>query len=124
MIKGLGNDILEIARLDSTLERLGDKFVERILTPEERCGYQQSKQPGRFLAKRFCVKEACAKALGTGIGRGVSWQHMTVTHDDFGKPLLLLSAGAIERMSELGAQAVHVSLSDEQHYVLATVIIE
>lgn len=124
MIKGLGNDIVEIARIESTLDRLGDKFVERILTPAEQQSYRDSKLPARFLAKRFCVKEACAKALGTGIGRGVSWQHMEMGHDEFGKPLMQLVDGASERLTALGAECVHVSLSDEQHYVVATAIIE
>ena len=108
MIKGLGTDIVEISRIQESLERLGQRFADRILRPEERQDFAQSNQPERFLAKRFAVKEACAKALGTGIGRGVSWQHLLITHDDFGKPQLLISDGAQERMAQLGAECAHV----------------
>lgn len=124
MIKGFGTDIVEIQRVESSLSRLGDKFAQRILTPLELKEYQDSAMPARFLAKRYCAKEACAKALGTGIGRGVSWQHMSVTHDEFGKPLMPLTDGAAERMRVLQGERLHLSLSDEQHYVVASVIIE
>lgn len=124
MIKGFGTDIVEIQRVESALERLGDKFAQRILTPDELSQYHASAMPARYLAKRYCAKEACAKALGTGIGRGISWQHMSVAHDDWGKPLMPLSEGAAERLQLLGGENLHLSLSDEQHYVVASVIIE
>lgn len=124
MIKGLGTDIAEIERIESSLARLGEKFAKRILTSAEMLEYREQAMPARFLAKRFCAKEACVKALGTGIGRGTSWQHMSVGHDEFGKPLMLLTEGAADRMRHLGAVAVHLSLSDEKRYVVATVIIE
>jgi holo-[acyl-carrier protein] synthase len=124
MIKGLGTDIIVINRIEGSLARLSDRFSDRILTSIERQEFAESSQPIRYLAKRFCVKEACAKALGTGIGRGVSWQHMQINHDEYGKPLLVLSEGAKHRMQELGAEHVHVSLSDEQEHVVATVILD
>ena len=124
MIVGLGTDVVEIARIESTIERLGDKFIARILTPSEQEEYKTHSQGVRFLAKRFCAKEACAKALGTGIGRGVSWQHMKITHDEWGKPLLSLTEGAHARLQTLAGERLHLSLSDEQHYVVATVIID
>jgi holo-[acyl-carrier protein] synthase len=124
MIKGLGNDIVAIERIEDTYKRLAERFSQRILTQKELQELSLSSQPERYLAKHFCVKEACAKALGTGIGRGVSWQHMQIEHDQYGKPLLILTAGALQRMLDLSAQQVHVSLSDEIKYVVATVILE
>lgn len=124
MIKGLGTDIVTIQRIEDSYKRLAERFSQRILTAQELQELSQSNQPERYLAKRFCVKEACAKALGTGIGRGVSWQHMQIEHDQYGKPLLILTGGALQRMLDLTAEQVHVSLSDEKDYVVATVILE
>lgn len=124
MIKGLGTDIVTIQRIEDSYKRLAERFSQRILTAQELQELSQSNQPERYLAKRFCVKEACTKALGTGIGRGVSWQHMQIEHDQYGKPLLILTGGALQRMLDLTAEQVHVSLSDEKDYVVATVILE
>ena len=74
----VGTDILKVERIDEVVARLGDKFVQRILTESEQTEYRASKQSNRLLAKRFAAKEAIAKALGTGIGRGVSWQDIQV----------------------------------------------
>lgn len=124
MIIGLGTDIVELARIEETVGRLGDKFARRILDDTEFEFYQQSPRHINFLGKRFAVKEAAAKALGSGIGRGVSWQHIHVRNRDNGEPYLELSAGAEECMRRLGGTRCHVSLSDERHYAVATVIIE
>lgn len=124
MIVGLGTDIVEIVRIVATLERLGDAFARRILTPQEHAEFEASARRTTFLAKRFCIKEAAAKALGTGIGRGVSWQHMWVEHNDQGAPRLCFSGGALARLQALGGSRVHVSVSDEQAYATATVILE
>ena len=97
---------------------------KRILTPQEFEVFAAHRQPEVFLSKRFSVKEAAAKALGTGIGRGVSWQHMEVGHSEWGAPILAFSQGALERFQSLGGQSIHVSISDEIHYAVATVIIE
>ncbi|NIB43305.1 holo-ACP synthase [Pseudomaricurvus alkylphenolicus] len=124
MIVGLGTDIVEIARVESTLDRLGDSFAKRILTPLEFAEYQSSSRSVAYLAKRFCIKEAAAKALGTGIGRGISWQHMWVEHTEEGAPVLRMTGGALERLTELKGNRVQVSVSDEQAYATATVILE
>ncbi len=123
MIKGVGTDIVQIERIENTLSRLGDAFVKRILTPDERLEYQKSGNPTRLLAKRFAAKEALGKALGTGIGQGVSWQHIEVCHTDIGAPFLRLSERACERLEEVGASQHHLSISDEQDYALAFVVI-
>jgi len=122
MIAGIGTDILQISRLARALERT-PRLPERILTPAELVRYQQAKDKPRFLAKRFCAKEAAAKALGTGIGRGVSWQHLEITSNPEGRPLLVLSDGAQARAESMGVTASHLSYSDEQEYVVAFVIL-
>ncbi len=115
----LGTDILQIARIEAVLERRGDRFVQRILTAEEQLEYKAHTQGKRLLAKRFAAKEAVAKALGTGIGRGVSWQDICVGHDDKGAPLVELSGGAAEVARRLGGTRVLLSLADEKDYVVA-----
>ena len=86
------------------LERQGDRFMERILTPAEREEYRESRQGVRLLAKRFCAKEAVVKALGTGIGRGVSWQDIQVEHDANGAPLVRLQGGAGDHLGGGGGR--------------------
>jgi len=123
MIVGIGTDIVEIARIKASLDRLGETFAQRILTPPEMQEYLASRQPERLLAKRFAAKEAMAKALGTGIGRGVSWQHMLVCHNEVGAPFFKLSDGAAERLMALGGCHHHLSISDEQYYATAFVVL-
>ncbi len=115
----IGTDILEIARLEAVVGRLGERFVQRILTPAEVEEYYASKLPMRLLAKRFAAKEAIAKALGTGIGRGVSWQDMVVSHDLNGAPLVTISGGALSAATSRGGTRVLLSLADERDYVVA-----
>ena len=123
MTIAVGTDILRIARIAEVLERQGDRFVARILTPLEREEYRLSKLPERMLAKRFAAKEAVAKTLGTGIGRGVSWQDICIKHDGFGAPLVELSGGAAEVAKKRGGKRVELSLSDEEDYVIAFAIL-
>ncbi|MEH6581919.1 MAG: holo-ACP synthase [Halioglobus sp.] len=115
----LGTDILKIERIEDVVNRLGDRFVNRILTAAERGEYDESRQGIRLLAKRFAAKEAVAKALGTGIGRGVSWQDIQIEHDANGAPLVKLTGGAEAVAIEKGASSVLLSLSDETDYVVA-----
>lgn len=123
MILGLGTDIVEIIRVKSALERT-PKFASRILSSEELSEYQQQRFPERYLAKRFAVKEAVAKALGTGIGRGVSWHHIRVERSESGQPKVLLTEGAKRIADQLGVTHWHLSYSDEQQYVVAQAIAE
>ena len=122
-IAGLGTDIIEIARLnksDASLERL----AKRILTPNELLIFADSKDPVRYLAKRFAAKEATVKALGTGIGNGVSWQHIEVRNNPLGAPQLHFSGEVALLCKQRGIIRSAVSISDEQHYAVATVILE
>lgn len=123
-IVGLGTDIVEIARIESVVERTGDSLAKRILTEAELVQYRQQSKPARFLAKRFAVKEAAAKALGTGIRNGLAFNQFEVTNDKLGKPLLSLSDEALKLANCINATHFHVSITDERHYAVATVIIE
>jgi holo-[acyl-carrier protein] synthase len=119
----VGTDILRVARIDEVLARVGNRFVQRILTPQEQEEYHASKQPGRFLAKRFAAKEAIAKSLGTGIGKGVSWQDIQIGHDVHGAPQVRLSGGARRVADERGGVRVELSVADEMDYVVAFAVL-
>ncbi|MBW8189582.1 holo-ACP synthase [Neiella marina] len=123
-IVGIGNDLVEIARIEQVLARTPERFAARILTASELSQFQQHKQPARFLAKRFAAKEAAAKAIGTGIAAGVTFQDFEVTNDAAGRPLLSLSGQAKTLANQRGVSACWLSLSDERHYALATVVLE
>lgn len=119
----VGTDILRVERIDDVLSRLGDRFVRRILTPQEQEEYHASRQPGRLLAKRFAAKEAIAKSLGTGIGRGISWQDIQIEHDANGAPHVRLSGGARQAAFDRGGLRVELSLADEVDYVVAFAVL-
>ncbi|MFA0413145.1 holo-ACP synthase [Vibrio renipiscarius] len=123
-IVGLGTDIAEIERVEKALTRSGSALAERILTPDELVVFHSLKQQGRYLAKRFAAKEAASKALGTGIAMGVSFQDFTISNDAWGKPILTLSNKALEIAQQRKVSSIHLSISDERHYAMATVIYE
>ncbi|MDE1515224.1 holo-ACP synthase [Vibrio sp. dsl-7] len=124
MIVGLGTDITEIERVEKALARSGENFARRILTDAEFEQFQSLQRQGRFLAKRFAAKEAASKALGTGIAQGVTFHDFTISNDALGKPLLSLSGKAAQLAALLEVRSIHLSLSDERHYAMATVIFE
>lgn len=122
-IAGLGTDIVEIARLnksDATTARL----AKRVLTPYELDLYDACNEPVRYLAKRFAAKEAAVKALGTGIGNGVSWQHIEVRNNALGAPELHFSGEFAMLCKQRAITSSVISISDELHYAVATVILE
>jgi holo-[acyl-carrier protein] synthase len=121
MIYGIGTDIVRVARMRESLERHGEKFARRLLTPGEFEEFQRDPRPAHFLAKRFAAKEATAKALGTGFASGLSPRHIGVTHDANGKPILEYLERAAEMCLSLGIGASHVSISDEEDHALAFV---
>lgn len=123
MIQGIGTDILQLARACAALKRTPG-LAKRVLTPAELESYAKSAQSERFFAKRFAAKEAVVKALGTGIGRGVSWQHIAITNNELGKPEVQLSGGAQVHAQRQGIVTVHISYSDEHDYVVAFAIAE
>jgi len=128
MIIGLGSDLSDIRRVEKSLERFGERFTHRCFTELERTRSDRKADRAASYAKRFAAKEACAKALGTGIKHGVFWRDMGVANLPSGKPTMVLTGGALERMDALtpaGHKAViHVSLTDDHPYAQAFVIIE
>ncbi|MFV0574980.1 MAG: holo-ACP synthase [Vibrio sp.] len=123
-IVGLGTDIADIERVEKSLQRTGEAFAARVLTPTELAIFHGLKQQGRYLAKRFAAKEAASKAIGTGIACGVSFQDFEISNDELGKPVLALSGKAKELADLNGVQHIHISISDEKRYAMATVILE
>ena len=123
MTIAIGTDIVEIARIADVLERQGERFIDRILSPSERLHYQSLSDGVAFIAKRFAAKEAIAKALGTGIGQGVSFQDMVIGNDEKGAPFVELSNVAAEVMQARGGQKMLISLADEHHYAIAYAVL-
>jgi len=121
MIFGIGTDIVQVARIQQSLDRYGDRFVQRILADVEVDDYQRSIYPARFLARRFAAKEALAKAYGTGFTGGLTFRDIVVSHDPAGKPLLQLLGRAAELRQEMGIGEDFVSISDEKEYAVAFV---
>lgn len=127
-IIGLGTDIVEIARIEQSLQR-SPALTKRVLTEHEQALFLTQHQihpsnAARYFAKRFAAKEAAAKALGTGIGRGVSFQHIHISNNEQGAPLLHFSDYAAELARQKGVTQIWLSITDEQAYAAATVILE
>ena len=123
MIYGIGTDIVQIGRIRQALARHGERFALRVLAESERASWQGSQNPARLLAKRFAVKEAFGKALGTGVAAPATLHAVAVTHDVRGKPLLQYNEVLAAYLVKRGLQA-HLSISDESEYVIAFVVIE
>ncbi|MCD8522735.1 MAG: holo-ACP synthase [Saccharospirillaceae bacterium] len=115
----IGTDLLDGRRIEQALARHGERFVQRILTPAEQALYRSRANPLNFLAKQYAAKEALAKALGTGIAKGVGFQQLQVLRDDLGAPHVRLYGAAAERLQALGGQRALVSLSDEGDWIQA-----
>lgn len=128
MILGIGSDLTDIRRIEATLERFGDRFLARCFTDVERGKALRRHMPGPTLARRFAAKEACAKALGTGVRRGVFWRDMGVVNLRSGQPTFALTGGAAERLAAMtpsGMTAfIHLSMTDDPPYAQAFVVIE
>ncbi|MEM9168672.1 MAG: holo-ACP synthase [Pseudomonadota bacterium] len=127
MILGIGNDLIDIRRVERTLERHPERFVARVFTDIERAKSDRRRNRAASYAKRFAAKEACAKALGTGIAQGVFWRDMGVVNLPGGRPTMALTGGARERLHALtpaGCVAdVHVTITDDFPLAQAMVII-
>ena len=128
MILGIGNDLCDIRRLEKVLDRFGRRFVDRCFTTVEQGRSEARIGRAASYAKRFAAKEACAKALGTGLNRGVFWRDMGVVNKPSGQPTMRLTGGAAERLAEItppGSEAaIHLTLTDEYPLAQAIVIIE
>ncbi|HEY4136316.1 MAG TPA: holo-ACP synthase [Alphaproteobacteria bacterium] len=127
MILGMGSDLIDIRRIERTLERYGDRFLDRIFTELERSKSDGRLQRAASYAKRYAAKEACSKALGTGFRKGVFWRDMGVVNLASGKPTLKLTGGAASRLAEMtppGMVAdIELSMTDEPPLAQAVVII-
>jgi holo-[acyl-carrier protein] synthase len=128
MIIGIGSDLANIDRIEKTLEKYGKRFVARIFTPAEQAKANRRTNKAATYAKRFAAKEACAKALGTGIHRGVFFRDMGVVNLPWGQPTMELSGGALKRLKKLTPKGmtaiIHLSLTDDAPWAQAFVVIE
>ncbi|MEQ9226861.1 MAG: holo-ACP synthase [Parvibaculum sp.] len=127
MIIGIGSDIIDIRRVQQTLDRFGDRFVERIFTEIEQRKSEGRRMRAASYAKRFAAKEACSKALGTGLRRGVFWRDMGVVNLRGGQPTMALTGGALQRLHEITpegmAPVIHLTITDDHPLAQAFVII-
>lgn len=128
MIIGIGNDVIDIRRIEETLTRFGDRFIDRIFTDVEIRKSEKRAQRAASYAKRFAAKEACSKALGTGFRKGVFWKDMGVVNEPSGKPTMVLTGGAKDQLDTLvpaGHRArIHLTITDDFPYAHAFVMIE
>ena len=128
MIIGLGSDLIDIRRVEQTLERFGERFVQRIFTDIEQAKSERRKERAASYAKRFAAKEACSKALGTGLRQGVFWRDMGVANLPSGQPTMVLTGGALVRLERMMPDghmpAIHLTITDDWPLAQAFVIIE
>ena len=128
MIIGIGSDLIDIRRVEQTLERFGERFAARCFTDIERRKSDRRKERAASYAKRFAAKEACSKALGTGLSKGVFWRDMGVVNLPGGKPTMELTGGAAKRLKTMlpagHRAAIHLTITDDFPLAQAFVIIE
>jgi len=128
VIIGIGSDLSDIRRIQNSLDRFGERFTNRVYTEIERSRSERKPDRAASYAKRFAAKEACAKALGTGIRRGVFWRDMGVVNMRSGQPTMALTNGALDRLNAIIPEGmrpvIHLSLTDDKPYAQAFVIIE
>ncbi len=124
MIVGIGTDIVKISRIHQALVKYGHRFAEKILTEYEMNRFNRHVQPARYLAKRFAVKEAFSKAMGTGIRSPVTWKNIGTTHHSSGAPLLDFSLSLQDLVTSRGITRTHLTVTDEENMAIAFVILE
>jgi holo-[acyl-carrier protein] synthase len=124
MVIGVGTDLMEIARIAQSIDRFGERFLERVFTAREIAYCRRKKNAAESFAARFAAKEAAAKALGTGISRGIGWLELEVAREPGGRPTLELTGRAAERARELGVARVSLSLTHSRESALAVVVME
>jgi holo-[acyl-carrier protein] synthase len=124
MVLGLGTDLIEIERIQASMDRFGERFLERVFTAGEIAYCKRKKQPAESLAARFAAKEAGAKALGTGISRGVSWKEIEVTREVGERPMLHFNGRAGELAEAMGVRRAQLTLSHSRKLAIAMVVVE
>lgn len=124
MILGTGIDLIEVVRIKASYEKFGERFLKRILHPDE-IGYCLShKSPAPFLAARFAAKEAISKAFGTGIGEQLGWQDMEIRRKESGEPYVVLHDKGLVLMQQRGARRLHLTISHTEQHATAMAILE
>ena len=123
-VLGIGVDLVENARIQHSLDRFGDRFLQRVFTPGEIEYSQSMKFPARHLAARFAAKEAVSKAFGTGIGKAMGWKDIDVHRKPSGEPFVVLEGGAKKLAEERGVATVSITLSHTEHHAMAMVLLE
>jgi holo-[acyl-carrier protein] synthase len=124
MVVGVGTDLIEIARIAQSVDRYGERFLHRVFTPREIAYCQRKKSSAESFAARFAAKEAGAKALGTGISRGIGWLELEVARAPGERPILQLTGRAADRARSLGVARISLSLTHSRDQALAVVIME
>jgi holo-[acyl-carrier protein] synthase len=124
VIVGIGTDIVSIERIQHALDRFGERFVNRILTPQERERYERTRAKASHFAKRWAAKEAFSKAIGTGIHAPFTWRSISVGRDARGKPLLVPDEAMRAHLGSLGVTRMHLSLTDDAGAAVAFVVLE
>jgi len=124
MILGTGVDIVEVTRIRGSYEKFGERFINRVLRPDEIRYCLSHRDPAPFLAARFAAKEAISKAFGTGIGRHLGWQDMEVARKESGEPYVILHGQGLALLAERGASLVHLTLSHTNQHAVAVAILE
>ena len=128
MIVGIGADIADIRRIERTIGRFGERFIARVFTETERAKSERRRTRVASYAKRWAAKEACSKALGTGLRMGVAWREMGVVNLPSGQPTMNITGGAAERLARLTPPGmsvrVHVTITDDHPWAQAFVVIE
>jgi len=122
-VLGIGVDVVETARIESSLQRFGERFLHRVFLEDEVAYCNSMKYPARHLAARFAAKEAVSKAFGTGIGGSMGWRDIEVRRKTTGEPFAVLHGGALELSRERGVREVMISLSHTDHYSVANAVI-
>ena len=125
MIIGIGTDIIDIRRIEKTIQKYGEKFKKRCFSINEIIRSDNQFNSANSYAKRYAAKEACSKALGTGLARGIFWKDIEVKNNIHGKPSIILHNNALNRINKIANKdyRIEVSLSDERNYAIANVII-
>jgi holo-[acyl-carrier protein] synthase len=124
MILGTGIDIIEVARIRASIEKFGDRFLKRILRPDELAYCFKYRHPAPHVAARFAAKEAISKAFGTGIGRELGWHDMEIGRKESSEPFVILHDAGQKLLAARGARLVHLSLSHTENYAVALAILE
>jgi holo-[acyl-carrier protein] synthase len=123
-VLGIGVDLVECARIEHSIERFGDRFLNRVFTTGEIECSKSMKYPARHLAARFAAKEAVSKAFGTGIGKAMGWRDIDVRKKPSGEPFLVLTGGAEKLAMQRGVKNLLITLSHTDHHAMAVIVLE